>query len=76
MTTDGHPLVEAYFKGGEGFDGGFFETVIPGMINPLEPGKKSTTAASGYNGYSIEWMTECMLNVTVPKQVLWFNWVA
>lgn len=73
------PVIEAVFHGGEGFDAGFQEVLIPGTLNPMMPGGISQTAGSSdgsvYDGYQLQTWTDVMFNVPNPKAILWFQWI-
>lgn len=77
-TNEGYPVIEARFKGGEGFDGGFFEILMPGTLNPMAPGGMNTNAPTGsgelFDGYQLQVLTEVMFNVPNPKLIQRIEW--
>ena len=77
-TNEGYPVIEARFKGGEGFNGGFFEILMPGTLNPMVAGGMNTTAPTGsgelFDGFQIQTLTEVMFNVPNPKLIQRIEW--
>jgi hypothetical protein len=77
--VNGMPTIEAMFFGGQGFDTGFNEILIPGTLDPTVAGGVSSKVASGtgdvFDGYQIQTFTDIMFNVPNPKMLLWFKWI-
>jgi hypothetical protein len=73
-TLNGTPLLEVYFKGGNGVRGGINYYYKSGRVDPQAPGMRPTGSTNSFlDGYEVFIDAEWMINCNDPLRMIWFK---